>query len=225
MASILYDAYSQVRYTSGTMLGSYGYTGQHDDTATNGLDYYGARYYDPTIGQFASADSLGSGYNRYAYVAGNPETKTDPTGHPIDCGVGGCGGGGNDTNNPPPPSNPQHPMPRNPPPPNPSHPTPPRPQGSPAQPAAHHLHGYALGSVDGHIASTATHHWDWGRALADIGLFALGLSIAEGAVTALIGYALNPEIEGLVGGILSVFGGTPLQVWTTGLAVALNGSR
>ena len=54
-ASILYDAYGHVRYASGTMPGSYSYTGQHDDTATTGLDYYGARYYDPTIGQFARA--------------------------------------------------------------------------------------------------------------------------------------------------------------------------
>ena len=104
-ASVLYDAYGQVRYTNGTMPGSYGYTGQHDDTATTGLDYYGARYYDPTIGQFASADLLGSGYNRYAYVAGNPESRTDPTGHLIDCGVGGCGGGGNTTPSPTPPPN------------------------------------------------------------------------------------------------------------------------
>ena len=55
-ASILYGPYGQARYTNGSMPGSYGYTGQHDDTALTGLDYYGARYYDPTIGQFASAD-------------------------------------------------------------------------------------------------------------------------------------------------------------------------
>ena len=127
-ASLLYDAYGQVRYTNGTMPGSYGYTGQHDDTATTGLDYYGARYYDPAIGQFASADSLGSGYNRYAYVAGNPESRTDPTGHLITCGTS-CAGGGTTPSPTPPP---------NPPPPNPSQPTPPRPQGSPVQPAAHH---------------------------------------------------------------------------------------
>ena len=87
-ASLLYDAYGQARYTSGTMPGSYGYTGQHDDTATIGLDYYGARYYDSVVGQFASADpwlvgggAWAAGLNRYAYVAGNPETYLDPSGH------------------------------------------------------------------------------------------------------------------------------------------------
>jgi len=71
-----------VRYSSGTMPGSYGFTGQRNDTATIGLDYDNARYYDPTIGQFASADGLPSGgLNRYADVGDNPSTETDPTGH------------------------------------------------------------------------------------------------------------------------------------------------
>src|SRR6185312_613031 len=56
-----------------------GFTGQYSDAST-GLDYYGARYYDPALGQFTSADTVG-GLNRYGYVAGNPETATDPSGH------------------------------------------------------------------------------------------------------------------------------------------------
>ncbi|HEX6797113.1 MAG TPA: RHS repeat-associated core domain-containing protein, partial [Ktedonobacterales bacterium] len=56
-ASVLYDPYGNVRYSSGTMPGSYGYTGQHADAAT-GLDYYNARYYDPVLGQFTSADLI-----------------------------------------------------------------------------------------------------------------------------------------------------------------------
>src|SRR5581483_972094 len=51
------------------------------DAAVSGLDYYGARYYDPALGQFTSADSQAAGLNRYGYVKGNPETFTDPTGH------------------------------------------------------------------------------------------------------------------------------------------------
>ncbi len=38
-----------------------GYTGQYGDAATTGLDYYNARYYDPVLGQFASADTVADG--------------------------------------------------------------------------------------------------------------------------------------------------------------------
>jgi RHS repeat-associated protein len=80
-ASTLYGPFGNTRYSNGTMPGSFGFTGQRADSAT-GLDYYGARYYDPVAGQFASADSADAGgLNRYAYVSGNPETLTDPTGH------------------------------------------------------------------------------------------------------------------------------------------------
>ena len=51
------------------------YTGQElDDT---GLLYYGARYYDPTLGRFVSPDTLipdptqPLDYNRYLYARGN----------------------------------------------------------------------------------------------------------------------------------------------------------
>ena len=81
VASQLYTPYGAVRYQSGTMPGSYGFTGQRAD-GTTGLDYYVARYYDPQAGQFTSADTVAQGgLNRYAYVTGNPETQTDATGH------------------------------------------------------------------------------------------------------------------------------------------------
>ena len=78
--SMLYGPYGGVRYTSGTMPTAKGFTGQYSDAST-GLDYYGARYYDPALGQFASADTVSDGLNRYGYVHGNPETATDPSGH------------------------------------------------------------------------------------------------------------------------------------------------
>lgn len=63
----------------------------------SGLDYYGARYYDPLAGQFTSGDSVlpGGGFDlwglsRYAYVGGNPIIRTDPTGHD-DCVDDGSG--------------------------------------------------------------------------------------------------------------------------------------
>ena len=91
-SAMLFAPYGSVRYSSGTMPTDYGFTGQHADAAT-GLDYYNARYYDPVAGQFTSADSVleGGGYevwalSKYAYVQGNPEVRTDPSGHTIDNG-------------------------------------------------------------------------------------------------------------------------------------------
>jgi RHS repeat-associated protein len=90
-ASVLYAPYGAVRYSAGTMPTSFGFTGQRSD-AVSGLDYYGARYYDPVAGQFASADTVQSrdvlGLSRYAYVKGNPIVRTDPTGHKQDEGGG-----------------------------------------------------------------------------------------------------------------------------------------
>lgn len=72
-----------MRSSSGILPTDYGFTHQRSD-ATTGLDDYGARWYDPVAGQFASADTtLAGGLNRYAYVAGNPETNTDPSGHVV----------------------------------------------------------------------------------------------------------------------------------------------
>ncbi len=80
-ATQLYSPYGTVRYQSGTLPTDYAFTHQRAD-ATSGLDYYNARYYDPVAGQFSSPDTtLAGGLNRYAYVAGNPETRTDPSGH------------------------------------------------------------------------------------------------------------------------------------------------
>ncbi len=71
------------------------YTGQEFDPES-GLYYYGARYYDPVLGRFISADSLGArlgqpqSFNRYSYVLNNPLRYTDPTGH-VECeGFWGC---------------------------------------------------------------------------------------------------------------------------------------
>ncbi len=62
-----------------------GYTGQRRDRT--GPLYYHARYYDPALGRFASADSLvpdpadPQALNRYAYARNNPLRYTDPAGH------------------------------------------------------------------------------------------------------------------------------------------------
>ncbi len=78
-----YGPYGNLRYTQGTMGTDKGYTGHYNDALT-GLDYYNARYYDPTMGRFLSADTVegnAQGMDPYAYVGGNPETDTDPTGN------------------------------------------------------------------------------------------------------------------------------------------------
>jgi RHS repeat-associated protein len=82
LANQAYGPYGNKLYSAGTMGTSKGFTGQYEDTT--GLDYYNARYYDPVVGLFITADTVESnakGLNPYAYVGGNPETKIDPTGH------------------------------------------------------------------------------------------------------------------------------------------------
>lgn len=86
----VYGPYGNRRYTTGSMGTNQGYTGQTNDPLT-GLDYYNARYYDPVVGVFLSADNVQGnvqGMDPYAYVAGNPETLTDPTGHMACTGTG-----------------------------------------------------------------------------------------------------------------------------------------
>ncbi|MEW6248918.1 MAG: RHS repeat-associated core domain-containing protein [Nitrospirota bacterium] len=63
----------------------YKYTGKELDET--GLYFYEARYYDPTLGRFISADTLvpnprdPQDLNRYTYAGNNPLRYTDPTGH------------------------------------------------------------------------------------------------------------------------------------------------
>ncbi len=58
-----------------------GFTGQYLDDS--GLNYYNARYYDPVVGRFLSADTKQGnmqGMDPYSYVGNNPETMNDPSG-------------------------------------------------------------------------------------------------------------------------------------------------
>ncbi len=78
-----YGPFGFLQYHAGQTGTNKGYTGQYNDPLS-GLDYYVARYYDPVVGLFLSADTVQSnlkGFNPYAYVGNNPETETDPTGH------------------------------------------------------------------------------------------------------------------------------------------------
>ncbi len=82
-----YDTFGAVRASTGT--GSvFGYTGEQFDAET-GYTYLRARYLNPALGRFTSADTIQpnapgtQGFNLYAYVASNPTTWVDPSGHEL----------------------------------------------------------------------------------------------------------------------------------------------
>jgi RHS repeat-associated protein len=71
----------------------YTYTSREYDPET-GLLFYRARYYDPKVGRFLTADPIGfegGDINFYAYVANNPVNRTDPLGlHWVCDTIHGC---------------------------------------------------------------------------------------------------------------------------------------
>ena len=81
-----YMPFGSMRDHSGSAISNYKYTDQELDTET-GLYYFHARYYDPVIGRFISADAIVQSYtdpqtlNRYSYVRNNPLIYTDPSGY------------------------------------------------------------------------------------------------------------------------------------------------
>jgi RHS repeat-associated protein len=90
VARVLYYPYGEKRWTTGTLTTDYGYTGQRNEAGLGLMDY-NARYYDPALGRFVSADTIGPNpgnpqdLNRYMYVGGNPLRYLDPTGHVVQC--------------------------------------------------------------------------------------------------------------------------------------------
>jgi RHS repeat-associated protein len=84
-----YDAYGATTSSSGSASTPFLYTGRRLDAALVGvgafggdLYYYRARWYDPAIGRFISADPEGDvdGPNLYGYVRGRPTIWQDPGG-------------------------------------------------------------------------------------------------------------------------------------------------
>ncbi|MBU0492465.1 MAG: RHS repeat-associated core domain-containing protein, partial [Chloroflexi bacterium] len=113
----------EMRSSSSNPLTDYRFTGQRFESMIGGLYDYGARFYDPLLGRFVSADTVvpGAGnpqaLNRYAYVLNNPLKYTDPTGHANDPGGAITGESQNvSPQSPPPAQSPSSPSPPPPPP-------------------------------------------------------------------------------------------------------------
>ena len=96
MVETRYKPWGEVRFAtpSKTLPTRYTYTGQYShvsDEATDlgsagfGLLFYNARWYDPSLGRFAQADTIVpggvQGLDRYAYVSNSPINYIDPSGH------------------------------------------------------------------------------------------------------------------------------------------------
>ena len=85
ISTMTYTPFGLGRVTPDTLGTTKEFTGQRLDAT--GLYYYGARYYDASIGRFISADCLVSqpsnpqNLNRYSYCLNNPLKYTDPSGH------------------------------------------------------------------------------------------------------------------------------------------------
>ncbi|WP_280525347.1 RHS repeat-associated core domain-containing protein, partial [Leptospira selangorensis] len=86
LSRMQYEPYGETLVKRGTLDFAPKYNSQELDRETN-FYFYNARYYDPQIARFTSADTLidgarsTQGWNRFSYVAGNPIGSKDPTGH------------------------------------------------------------------------------------------------------------------------------------------------
>jgi RHS repeat-associated protein len=84
--AIYYYPYGEIHSNIGIDVTRYKFTGQEWDAETE-LYYYGARYYDPKLARFISADTIvpmpfyPQSLNRYAYCINNPIVLRDLDGH------------------------------------------------------------------------------------------------------------------------------------------------
>jgi RHS repeat-associated protein len=89
-----YKAWGENRYpTTSTLPTTMRYTGQRHESSL-GIYYYGARWYDPSLGRFLSPDSIipqsqgVQAWDRYAGMNNNPVRYNDPSGHWINVVLG-----------------------------------------------------------------------------------------------------------------------------------------
>jgi RHS repeat-associated protein len=90
VAELRYKPLGRTRYTSGSTLTTYRFTGQRAEASVGGsfgLYFYGSRWFDPLLGRFISPDSIipdqnnPQSWDRYEYVFNNPVRYNDPNGH------------------------------------------------------------------------------------------------------------------------------------------------
>ncbi|MFA4889370.1 MAG: RHS repeat-associated core domain-containing protein [Candidatus Omnitrophota bacterium] len=80
-----YTPYGSTALNEGVDIAKHKFTGKELDST--GLYFYGARYYDPEIGRFITADTIAQApydpqsLNRYSYCRNNPINYIDPSGH------------------------------------------------------------------------------------------------------------------------------------------------
>ncbi|MFA6217601.1 MAG: RHS repeat-associated core domain-containing protein [Candidatus Omnitrophota bacterium] len=83
--SVEYTPYGTIAQLTGSDVVKHKFTGKELDNT--GLYFYGARYYDPVIGRFITADTIvqepynPQTLNRYSYCDNNPVNYIDPSGH------------------------------------------------------------------------------------------------------------------------------------------------
>ena len=79
LARYKYSPFGNLIKSKGETEEIYRFTGKEFDKLT-GLYYYGARYYDPTIGRFIGEDPVKDGWNWFVYCSNNPVRYIDSVG-------------------------------------------------------------------------------------------------------------------------------------------------
>jgi RHS repeat-associated protein len=99
---MFYKPFGETALDEGSISVNHKFTGQELDSETE-LYFYNARYYNPVLGRFISADTIVPNYpnpqslNRFSYVLNKPIEFVDPSGHynmtySYESGEGGHGG-------------------------------------------------------------------------------------------------------------------------------------
>ena len=81
MQTSTFDAFGSVTSASGSLSNPYQFQTK-EVHSTSGLVYFGARWYDPSIGRWLTPDPFGlvDGPNLYVYLQNSPLNAPDPWG-------------------------------------------------------------------------------------------------------------------------------------------------